>query len=69
MLEGKYVLKKGDYYLADIMVNEDKLVNFAIDSDYRKLYDDFELAEEDRKLIFIETGLDLVIKKFKEKED
>ena len=69
MLEGKYVLKKGDYYLADIMVNEGKLVNFAIDSDYRKLYDDFELAEDDRKLIFIETGLDLVIKKFKEKED
>lgn len=69
MLEGKYVLKKGDYYLSDIMVNEGKLVNFAIDSDYRKLYDDFELAEDDRKLIFIETGLDLVIKKFKEKED
>ena len=69
MLEGKYVLKKGDYYLSDIMVNEGKLVNFAIDSDYRKLYDDFELAEEDRKLIFIETGLDLVVKKFKEKED
>ena len=69
MLENKYVLKKGDYYLSDIMVNEGKLVNFAIDSDYRKLYDDFELAEEDRKLIFIETGLDLVIKKFKEKED
>lgn len=69
MLENKYVLKKGDYYLADIMVNEGKLVNFVIDSDYRKLYDDFELAEEDRKLIFIETGLDLVVKKFKEKED
>ena len=35
MLENKYVLKKGDYYLADIMVNEGKLVNFVIDSDYR----------------------------------
>lgn len=64
----KYVLKKGEYYLSDIMVENNKLINFAIDNDYRKLYDDFELAEEDRKLIFIETGLNLEVKKFKEEE-
>lgn len=67
-MENKYVLKKAEYYLSDIMVNEGKLVNFTIDTDYRKLYDDFELAEEDRKLIFIELGLDFVVKKFKEEE-
>ena len=50
----RYILKKGDYYLSDIMVRDNKLDNFTIDNDYRKLYDDFELAEEDRlKLYFI----------------
>lgn len=67
-MENKYVLKKAEYYVSDITVNEGKLVNFTIDTDYRKLYDDFELAEEDRKLIFIELGLDFVVKKFKEEE-
>ena len=68
-MENKYILKKGDYYLSDIMVNENnQLINFTMDNDYRKLYDDFELAEDDRKLIFIETGLDLEVKIFK-KED
>lgn len=63
-----YVLKYCEYYLADIMVEDGKLVNFAIDTDYRKLYADFELAEEDRKLLFIETGLNLEVKLFR-KED
>ena len=68
-MENKYILKKGDYYLSDIMVNEDnQLINFTMDNDYRKLYDDFELAEDDRKLIFIETGLDLEVKIFKKEE-
>lgn len=67
-MQNKYVLKKAEYYVSDITVIEGKLVNFTIDTDYRKLYDDFELAEEDRKLIFIELGLDFVVKKFK-KED
>ena len=64
----RYILKKGDYYLSDIMVRDNKLDNFTIDNDYRKLYDDFELAEEDRKLIYIETGLDLEIKLFKKEK-
>ena len=68
-MENKYILKKGDYYLSDIMVNENnQLINFTMDNDYRKLYDDFELAEDDRKLIFIETGLDLEVKIFKKEE-
>lgn len=67
-MENKYVLKKAEYYVADITVNEGKLVNFVIDTDYRKLYDNFDLAEEDRKLIFIELGIDFTIKKFKEEE-
>lgn len=60
-----YVLKYCEYYLADIMVEDGKLVNFAIDTEYRKLYADFELAEEDRKLLFIETGLNLEVKLFR----
>ena len=63
-----YILKVGDYYLSDIMVENGKLTNFAVDKDFRKLYSDFELAEEDRKLIFIETGLSFTVKRFR-KED
>lgn len=63
-----YVLKYCEYYLSDIMVENGKLVNFTIDTEYRKLYSDFELAEEDRKLLFIETGLNLEVKLFR-KED
>ena len=63
-----YILKVGDYYLSDIMVEDGKLTNFTVDSDYRKLYNDFELSEEDRKLIFIETGLNFTVKRFR-KED
>lgn len=69
MKDKRYILKNGDYYLSDIMINEkNELVNFTVDRDYRKLYADFELAEYDRKLIFIETGLNLQVKLFKEEE-
>lgn len=68
-MEKRYVLRKGDFYLSDIMVNEDnQLINFTIDNDYRKLYNDYELAYEDKKLIFIETGLNLEIELFKKEE-
>lgn len=63
-----YILKVGDYYLSDVMVENGKLTNFTVDKDFRKLYSDFELAEEDRKLIFIETGLSFTVKRFR-KED
>ena len=69
MNEKRYILKKGDYYLADIMVDEKGiLTNYTVDRDYRKLYADFELAEEDRKLIYIETGLAFEVKLFKKEE-
>lgn len=67
-MEKYYVLRKNEYYLADIMVEDDKLVNFAVDTDYRKLYSDYELAEQDRRLIYIETGLNFEIEIFR-KED
>lgn len=68
-MEKYYVLRKNEYYLSDIMVNEtDKLVNFTVDTEYRKLYSDYELAEQDRRLIYIETGLNFEIEKFR-KED
>lgn len=63
-----YILKKGDYYLSDIMTEDNHLINFTVDKDYRKLYADFDLAEEDRKLIYIETGLAFEVKIFR-KED
>ena len=68
-MEKYYVLRKNEYYLSDIMVVEnDKLVNFAVDTEYRKLYSDYELAEQDRRLIYIETGLNFEIEKFRKEE-
>lgn len=64
-----YILKKGDYYLSDIMVEDNQLTNFTVDKDYRKLYSEFELAEEDRKLIYIETGLAFEVKIFRKEEN
>ena len=61
-----YYLKCYDLYLADVMIENNQIVNLALDKDLRKMYNDFELAEEDRKIIYIETGLNLVVKKFKE---
>lgn len=68
MNEKRYILKKGYYYLSDIMTENNQLINFTVDKDYRRLYDDFELAEEDRKLIYIETGLAFEVKLFKKEE-
>ena len=68
-MEKYYVLRKNEYYLSDIMVDEtDKLVNFTVDTEYRKLYSDYELAEQDRRLIYIETGLNFEIEKFRKEE-
>ena len=41
-----------------------KLVNFTVDTEYRKLYADNELAHLDQRLIFIETGLNFEVEKF-----
>ena len=65
-MEKYYVLRKNEYYLSDIMVDDtDKLVNFTVDTEYRKLYSDYELAEQDRRLIYIETGLNFEIERFR----
>ncbi len=74
-MEKRYVLKKGDYYLSDIeyKINPEdfsiEIFGFTIEKDYRQLFSDFDKAEEIRKYIFIETGLDLEIKLFKKKEE
>lgn len=71
-MEDRYVLKKNDYYLADVNFEEDVLDpnilwlhDFTVDYEMMKLFEDFEKAEEVRKKIFIETGLNFTVKKFK----
>lgn len=72
MIEDKmYVLKKGDYYLADIEVTLDdrpELLHFEVDKEFQKLFSDFDIAEEIRKIIFIETGLNFTVKLFKRED-
>ncbi|MBO7712838.1 MAG: hypothetical protein J6S85_04660 [Methanobrevibacter sp.] len=70
-----YILKYGDYYLEDYSVEEVYdtdvrifrwyLKDFKVSKEIKKLFYDFELAEDVRKLIYIETGLNLEIKRFK----
>lgn len=66
----RYVLKIYDYYLADFKYNHElrNLETITIDKEIKKIYYDFDEAEEDRKLIFIETGLNMEIKRY-ERED
>lgn len=74
-----YILKIGDYYLEEYEVEElyDTeidifkwyLKDFKVSKEFRKLFYDFELAEDVRKLIYIETGLNLEIKRFKPGEE
>ena len=71
MNEKRYVLKKGDYYLSDVdVILDDRayLNHFEVDKELMKLYDDFDIAEEIRKIIFIETGLDFEVKLFRKEE-
>ena len=74
-----YILKIGDYYLEEYEVEELydteidifkwNLKDFKISKEFRKLFYDFELAEDVRKLIYIETGLNLEIKRFRPGEE
>lgn len=62
-----YVLKVYEYYLSEYEFTDlGKLKGFTIDTEMMKLFNDFEEAEETRKKIFIETGLNFTVKKFKE---
>ena len=74
-----YILKIGDYYLEEYEVEEIydtevdifkwNLKDFKVSKEFRKLFYDFELAEDVRKLIYIETGLNLEIKRFRPGEE
>ena len=74
-----YILKIGDYYLEEYEVEELydteidifkwNLKDFKVSKEFRKLFYDFELAEDVRKLIYIETGLNLEIKRFRPGEE
>lgn len=59
----KYYLKCYDYYLADVTYDfeQRKISNFVLDINYKRIYDDYELAKEDKDLLYIETGLKLEI--------
>lgn len=72
MNEKRYILKKNDYYLSDVDVVLDDLaylIHFEVDKDLMKLFDDFDIAEEIRKIIFIETGLNFTVKLFRKEEE
>lgn len=72
MNEKRYVLKKGDYYLSDVDIVLDDipyLNHFEVDKELMRLYDDFDIAEEIRKVIFIETGLNFEVRIFRKEEN
>ena len=65
-----YYLKVGDYYLSDFNFDIDNegnitITDYTIGKEFKKAFYHFEVAEDVRKHIYIETGLNLVIKKFK----
>lgn len=69
-----YYLKCYDYYLSDLNYTFDdkgylEIIDFQIGKEFQKAFYDFEVAEEIRKKIYIETGLNFTIKRFKEKEE
>ena len=67
MFENYYILKNGEYYLSNLNYDKDnRLYDFEISKEYKKIYSDFEKAESERKIVYIEIGLDLEIKKLKE---
>ena len=76
-----YILKKGDYYLSDYNVYYEadindpddylhtKVYDFMVGKEVQKLFADFDEAEEIRKEIYIETGLNFEIKIFRKEEE
>lgn len=74
-----YILKNGDYYLEDYVLEDIydseidifnwRLKEFKLSKDNKKLFYDFDEAEDIRKLIFIESGLNLEVKRFKSLEE
>ena len=66
----KYVLRNYDLYLSDLSYdyNDRLLSSFVMDRKYKKIYFDLEYAEEDRKLLFIKTGLNLKVEEYKDEK-
>lgn len=74
-----YILKNGDYYLEDYVLEDIydsdidifnwRLKEFKLSKDVRKLFYDFDEAEDIRKLIFIESGVNFEIKRFKPEQN
>lgn len=74
-----YILKNGDYYLEDYVLEDIydsdidifnwRLKEFKLSKDVRKLFYDFDEAEDIRKLIFIESGVNFEVKRFKPEQN
>ena len=67
-MEKYYVLRKNEYYLSDVTIKDGKLINFTVDTELRKLYADNELAHLNQRIIFIETGLNFEVERFRKEE-
>lgn len=69
-----YILRNGDYYLEDYIIEDIydsdidifnwRLKEFKLSKDVKKIFYDFDEVEDIRKLIFIESGYNLEIKRF-----
>ena len=74
-----YILKNGDYYLEDYLVEDIydsdidifkwNLKEFKLSKEVRKIFYDFDTVEDIRKLIFIESGYNLEVKRFRTGEE
>ena len=74
-----YILKNGDYYLEDYIIEDIydsdidifnwSLKEFKLSKEVKKLFYDFDEAEDIRKLIFIESGYNLEVKRFRSNEE
>lgn len=74
-----YILKNGDYYLEDYLIEDIydsdidifnwSLKEFKLSKEVKKLFYDFDEAEDIRKLIFIESGYNLEVKRFRSNEE
>lgn len=74
-----YILKNGDYYLEDYIIEDIydsdidifnwSLKEFKLSKEVKKLFYDFDEAEDIRKLIFIESGFNLEVKRFRSNEE
>lgn len=72
-MEKRYQLRKNEYYLSAYYIREHEderitLSSFEVDTEFRKIFNDFEEAHRIQRLIFIETGLNFEVELFR-KED